>query len=109
MPDLPTRIWDDDGTSTIAVPINPDHVRILSVESLVARYLPDLVSTARAIDAVPVAGQSPQVLSEAEMRRVDPGAVRWRPGHTWLAVVVKRADGPMGDADITVYDLDPEG
>lgn len=88
-----TRIFADDGTGTVAVPIKPEHVKLLPIEALVDRHMPALIRTCREIGARPIAGQEPQVLSEREMAQVDDGAVRWRPGMVWLAVPVIRDDG----------------
>lgn len=100
-----TEIFAPDGTTTVAIDLDPAEVYRTPVETLVSRHIGRIVRACREISARPIAGQSPQVLSERELRTVIPDAVLARPGRVWLAVPVVRDNG---EDVTTVYDLDPE-
>lgn len=100
-----TEIFAPDGTTTVAIDLDPIEVRYTAPDVLVQRHLPRLVTACRKIGARPIAGTSPAVLSEREMRAVIPDAVLARPGRVWLAVTVAR---DRGESRVEVYDLDPE-
>lgn len=100
-----TEIFAPDGTTTVAIDLHPETVRRVPVEALVHVHIERIVRACREIGARPIAGASPQVLSEREMRTVIPDAVLARPGRVWLAVPVRRDDG---EDRIEVRDLTPE-
>lgn len=97
-----TEIYNTDGETTVAIDLHPDEVRRTDPAHLVARHLDRIVRACRQIGARPVAGETPVVLSEREMRAVIPDAVLARPGRVWIAVPV-RSDG--GETRVEVRDL----
>lgn len=99
------RIFDDAGETTVAIPFRPELVRRLSPEGIVRACMKAIVDSCRQIGARPIAGRSPDVLSEAEMRAVDPGAVLWRPGMVWIAIPVRR---DAGESTVEARDLSPD-
>ncbi len=97
-----TEIYDGDGETTIAIDLSPDEVRRTPPDVLVHRHLERIVRACREIGARPIAGQSPLLLSERELRRTQPDAVLARPGRVWLAVPVRR---DRGESRVEIRDL----
>lgn len=66
----------------LAFPIHPERVRRTPPEALVRILMPTIAAACRAVRGRPD-GQ-PELLSEREMRAIDPGAVLHHPARVWL-------------------------
>lgn len=100
-----TEIFDGDGETTVAIDLDPREIVRTPIDVVVNRHLERIVRACREIGARPIAGTTPVVLSEREMRRTQPDAVIARPGRVWVAVRVRR---DSGEDRIEVRDLSPD-
>lgn len=103
----------------LAFPLSPVAVRRFGAEVIAARSAPRMVAYMAEVGARPRRDPetgivlSPQVYSEREMRKLDPGAVLWRPGRAWLVVELEDDNRPRdwqhGKGPVHYVDPEPDG